>query len=475
MTVMDLYARMSVGLDGKEENIEDQLVDMEATARRMGVTVGERFTDGKSAWKRGVRRPGWERLIDRMKNGESDGVVIWHVDRLMRLPRDLETLLTIADDRQLKLASVHGEKDLSNPDDRFILRIEVAHACRSSDDTSRRSKRRNKGKRERGALLKGGRRPFGWPGKSATEEIVKRERAELVWAFEHVAGGGSLREVATRWNEAGLYGHSGVPWVPVTVRKALQRQRHAGRVEHEGEVVATIADHKPLIDPDLFDDVQAIFASRSRGGQFSTRSVGGGFLACSECGGRLVSQPRYRRDKTRVPAYKCCKPKGCGKVGIDQEPVDKALRALVVARLSDPRIAARVSAVARERNAEIEQLRAELATTEQAETAITTKFTSGGMSLEAFDAGHRVVRQRVERLQAALSAAEKAAGDVEQVNAASRLEVAHEWDEGDVERRRAMLKRAFRLHQVVVRPARQPGVKTLLPTEQRISVAPLSA
>lgn len=36
---------------------------------------------------------------------------------------------------------MHGQanrRDLSNPDDRFFLRIEVAHACRSSDDTSRR-------------------------------------------------------------------------------------------------------------------------------------------------------------------------------------------------------------------------------------------------------------------------------------------------------------------------------------------------
>ncbi|MFF4350024.1 recombinase family protein [Streptomyces sp. NPDC001530] len=42
-------------------------------------------------------------------------MLTYHPDRLMRQPRDLEELLQIAD-----------------------LRIEVAHACRSSDDTSRR-------------------------------------------------------------------------------------------------------------------------------------------------------------------------------------------------------------------------------------------------------------------------------------------------------------------------------------------------
>ncbi|MFD4143504.1 hypothetical protein [Streptomyces sp. NPDC058572] len=40
-------------------------------------------------------------------------------------------------------ATLHGQanqRDLANPDDRFFLRIEDAHACRSSDDTSRRLK-----------------------------------------------------------------------------------------------------------------------------------------------------------------------------------------------------------------------------------------------------------------------------------------------------------------------------------------------
>jgi hypothetical protein len=38
--------------------------------------------------------------------------------------------------------SAHGARDLADPDDRFILRIEVAHAARSSDDTSRWLKKR---------------------------------------------------------------------------------------------------------------------------------------------------------------------------------------------------------------------------------------------------------------------------------------------------------------------------------------------
>jgi hypothetical protein len=40
----------------------------------MGGTLGEPLSDGLSAWKKGVRRKGWERLLERVESGESDGI-----------------------------------------------------------------------------------------------------------------------------------------------------------------------------------------------------------------------------------------------------------------------------------------------------------------------------------------------------------------------------------------------------------------
>ncbi len=65
-------------------------------------------------------------------------MIVYHPDRLMRQPRDLEELLTLSDEHDITLHGQANCRDLSDPDDRFFLRIEVAHACRSSDDTSRR-------------------------------------------------------------------------------------------------------------------------------------------------------------------------------------------------------------------------------------------------------------------------------------------------------------------------------------------------
>src|SRR5947209_4674457 len=85
--VYDSYARLSKNpTTGELEKIDDQLADNATVIERLGGQLGQPLSDGLSAWKRGVRRPGWETLLERVKAGESDGIVVWHTDRLFRQP-----------------------------------------------------------------------------------------------------------------------------------------------------------------------------------------------------------------------------------------------------------------------------------------------------------------------------------------------------------------------------------------------------
>lgn len=113
----------------------------------------------------GVRRPDFEVLLQRAEDKVSQGIAVWHVDRLFRQPRDLERLIDLADNG-FRVISSHGTRNLSDPDDRFILRIEVAHAARSSDDSSRRIRRRFASLRQGGQWV-GGRPGFGFARKDA--------------------------------------------------------------------------------------------------------------------------------------------------------------------------------------------------------------------------------------------------------------------------------------------------------------------
>ncbi|MGH3548987.1 MAG: recombinase family protein [Pseudonocardiaceae bacterium] len=160
--MLDSYARLSRNVSGELEKVEEQHADNQRVIERLGGVLGVELTDDDlSAWKPSVRRPDWERLLARLASGESDGAVVWHVDRLLRLPRDLERLLEFSD-RGLTLGCAHGQWDLADPNDRFILRVEVAHACRSSNDASRWIRRRFETLRRNGVAHAGG-RSFGFP------------------------------------------------------------------------------------------------------------------------------------------------------------------------------------------------------------------------------------------------------------------------------------------------------------------------
>jgi site-specific DNA recombinase len=129
--VLDSCGRLSrVPETGELEKIETQHADNHKVIERVGGVVGRDFSDGLPAWKRSVRRKGWEEMLDRVRSGDSDGIVVWHTDRLFRQPRDLETLIELANQGFI-VASAHGTRNLSDPDDRFILRIEVAHGKHS--------------------------------------------------------------------------------------------------------------------------------------------------------------------------------------------------------------------------------------------------------------------------------------------------------------------------------------------------------
>ena len=148
--VFDSYARLSWNPSTRElEKIDTQHRDNEATIARHGGTVGRYLDDGLSAWKAVVRRKDFETLLERARAGVTQGIAVWHVDRLFRQPRDLERLIDLAD-HGFRVISSHGSRDLSDPDDRFILRIEVAQAGRSSEGMPQRTRRRQQRYRKEG-------------------------------------------------------------------------------------------------------------------------------------------------------------------------------------------------------------------------------------------------------------------------------------------------------------------------------------
>lgn len=477
--MLDSYGRLSrVPETGELEKVETQLADNRKVIERTGSVLGEELSDGLSAWNRRVRRPGWERLLERVESGESDGIVVWHTDRLFRQPRDLERLIELGD-KGFRVYSAHGERDLSDPDDRFILRIEVAQAAKSSDDTSRRIKRRFATKRAQGVAHLGGPRRFGWPGKDRNwkpgpgedkddrpdvpQEQVEAERAALRDGTDAMLSGVSSEALARKWNAQGLLSPEGKAWNSNSVRAVLIRPTNAGLIEYEGKLVGK-TEGDPIVDPDQFARLRALYASRRRGrrwGEVGTRYVGSGIIRCGKC-----DRPLYgKRSKDEYPdgerrmQYFCSKQRrGCGEVFADCRSVDKELRALTIVRLSDSRHAAAIEAARAKVVDRLSEVRKQIAVCEEIQAGLTERLGRRELTLEAFDRANEHLAADLARLRAEREQLDGGAPEGP-VKTQSREVIAAQWDDAKVPERRALLTSALGRSVVKVLPAPRPGAK----------------
>ncbi|WP_051385976.1 recombinase family protein [Actinokineospora inagensis] len=448
---------------GELEKIETQWADNRLVIERRGAVLGEELSDGLSAWNLRVRRPDWERLLERVESGESDGIVVWHIDRLFRQPRDLERLIELADKGFLVL-SAHGARDLSDPDDRFILRIEVAHAARSSDDTSRRLKRKFAAMRAGGRAQTGGPRRFGFDGVAVgptgkrtpvPAEQVERERQALRDAVESILAGGSIGQVTRDWNAAGLRTvPGGLLWERNAVRATLERPVLAGLIEYKGVLEARVQGD-PIIDPAQFERLQALFASRSTGAPVGERYLGTGIVRCGLCGAKLSARPSGGKaypDGTTRRMYFCNRQrKGCGKVYADQRGVDREIHAFTVARLSDPRVAAAMTAARARVSERLDQVEAEIASCTEISEALAARLGARKITLDAFDKANEPLTADLARLTAERDSLIEAAGATTPTAATGLADaVADQWANGEIVDRRAMFTRALgTLHMVI--------------------------
>lgn len=439
-----LYCRLSYAPDGSLEKVERQ----EADGRLMGSRLGwpdfccVYVDNSRSAWQRNRKRPDWDRMLltldksgqrliphDPKANHRHDGIMTYHGDRLIRQPYDLELLLNVADASQIPLGSVSGVRNLSSPDDRFILRIEAAQACRESDNISRRQKVGSAARKKKGRGQSGGRRPYGWgvpTGRTKTK--VDRDTQEEIEVevldfnkvrpdeAKHLAdvAGRILAGLSTAGGVRFMNGVStttaGGPWSSRVLISMLTSPRIAGLIEHEGTLYK--AEWEPVISREEWEDLKALFAHKKKAYPAPTRErvhLLSGRAECGLCDSSDVrTKPMGGRRRNKKPGYERLRVyycRGCHGVARNVELLDMYVEGQVLRVLSDPRFGEEVAAASREGNpsvvaeiAELERRRDE--TKEQLEDLADHPEIDAGLAMKAVASFDRKVKRLRDQMAA---------------------------------------------------------------------------
>lgn len=331
-TTADVYVRYSdlraenMTEEGGAKNIDNALLLLRERATAYGWRVGEEIVendmtgDGKlkpaTAYKRRtvtlangqrvkrVIRPGFTRLIDRLKAGSAHAVVALDLDRLVRDPRDLEDFIDVCQATGANARSLSGSltfTDGGTDGEITMARIMVAVANKESADKVRRQKIARARKAAAGEFA-GGRRPYGREADGKT--ICEPEAKVIREACQRVLAGVSLRSQCRTLNEAGLRTVAGNEFKPPDFRDMLLRPSNAGLGVLRKKIIGE--DRPAIVERDVWEAVKDKLTApgrrRSPSGP-AHKYLGTGLFLCW-CGSTVT--PRLRNGRTkRAPAYAC--------------------------------------------------------------------------------------------------------------------------------------------------------------------------
>jgi DNA invertase Pin-like site-specific DNA recombinase len=455
---IDVYARVSRIGDDRQRSTTGQIEDCTAIVADRGAHLGEVHIDpGRSAWRAKVRRPGWDRLMERLESGATGGVIIWDLTRFSRRPIEGERLIAAAESGLLVLDS-EGEYDLTSPSGKKAFRHQMTDAANQSDQLSRRVKRGKKLKAQRGERNVST-RPFGF---DADGSLREDEAAVIREAAARLLAGGSLDGIVVDLNKRRLLTAGGKEWNRTGLRKMMLRESNAGKVIYRGVVVSRLAGD-PILDDDTHGRVVALFASRRRGRPNSDTYLCSGIAQCGLCGHRLTGRPTSTSKRAFYPdgevrrMYWCQRRPhngGCGRIYIDQRDVDRHVKALAVEVLADPRHADAVEALARAARDRRQEVEASIAEYEHLAEVLSERLGRGEIRLNRYDQAVEPLDRKLAVLRAELAALEdQRPAAPPGVTAASRAHWEARWESATVTERRALVRQALRGRRLVIGPA----------------------
>lgn len=378
----DIYARLSKDREDQTSTTR-QIRDATRLGESRDWQLAEVHEDVDfSAFRKGVVRPGYERLIERVKHGEIDAVVVWKIDRLARNLREFMRFVDLCEEHGVAFVSVNEPFDTSSPIGRAIMQVLAVFAELEGATIGMRVRSARRYAAEHGLPPAGGMRAFGYTHQM---EIVPAEAAAIRRAAERILEGDSAYSIATEWNAGGLQTVGGSRWSAPMLLRMLRNPRISGQRVYKGEVVGDGA-WEPIIDR----ATQAALMQKRRSWGTKRRTyLLTGLMVCDGCGSKMVGHPSGKIRTYRCPTW--APYNGCGR-RIDAAKTEAWIEQLTLAALRRPEVV-RALQVGRKaestegetmrRLSEVEQRMAELGEDYAANLIPRAAFQSASQALQA--------------------------------------------------------------------------------------------
>jgi site-specific DNA recombinase len=253
-------------LDAQREACEAYITSQAGEGWRL---VGDHYDDGAFSGA-SLERPALQRLLDDVRGGRIDIVVVYKVDRLTRSLADFAKLIELFETHSVSFVSVTQSFNTSSSMGRLTLNVLLSFAQFERELIGERVRDRIAASKRKG-LWVGGPVPLGYGAVNKKIMVVPAEAEAVRTIFERYLALGSIRALAEELDRHGICskprrlsngrtvggGRFGVG----ALAYLLKNRFYIGEVVYRGEVHR--GDHAPILDRPLFEAVQAELAVRA--------------------------------------------------------------------------------------------------------------------------------------------------------------------------------------------------------------------
>lgn len=298
-----LYLRVSTNFQAEEGySIEIQKEKLLAYCKARDWIVVAIITDPGFSGSN-LERPGIQKVIHEVENGNTDMVLVYKLDRLSRSQKD--TMWLIEDcflPNKVDFASMQESLDTSTPFGLAMVGILSVFAQLERENIKERTFGGRVERAKDGLWHGGGYDPIGYDYIDGELVVNHQEASQVRRVFDLYASGASVTEIRDHMVSRGFETKHG-DWTHTnTVRSVLDNELYSGIVHFDGERSDKDA-HPAIVSRTLYERVRALRA-RSLANQYKeieSNHLLTGFVYCASCGARYF--PKKNRSGN---VYYCC-------------------------------------------------------------------------------------------------------------------------------------------------------------------------
>jgi site-specific DNA recombinase len=263
-----VYTRVSTeyGLDQEFNSLDAQHEAAEAYIRSQAhdgwTLLRSRYDDGGYSGG-STDRPALQRLLEDIRAGKIDIIVVYKVDRLTRSLADFAKLVELFDAHAVSFVSVTQQFNTTSSMGRLTLNVLLSFAQFEREVTGERIRDKIAASKRKGIWV-GGNVPLGYESRDK-KLVVHEEEAERVRViFRRYLKLGSIGALLSDLRDRGIVSKTrtrpdgstvgGIPFTRGPLAYLLHNRCYIGEVVHRGQVYP--GEHHAILDRELFEAVQ---------------------------------------------------------------------------------------------------------------------------------------------------------------------------------------------------------------------------